>query len=201
MEDKNNVNAANATDTENADLQTSPVGDGDAAVTKMGLENATNKEASAVKVAKERLKKDEAQIAKRKRNDEMIKKLLAENKELDKTVKINRNKARNKFGMKIYASTYSILGLSAMEKGCQTESDFDKLKDEIEKRLKSPIAADGKPIDRIRYDSLTFLVNGIIKRIGLPEDSLSKCKNQFEYRELYKLVLGRISQIVADSKK
>ncbi len=126
-------------------------GDKNEAVGSEPISDAPGKETAVVKKVKERIKRDAAQIAKKKRNEELIKKLLAENKELEKSVKSNRNKARNKYGMMIYAATYVILGLTAKEKACQTEDDFADLKSDIEDKLKGFIKLE-KELSSIESD-------------------------------------------------
>lgn len=149
MEDNNIVNVADSETVEEVtDLHKEPVETDDAVVVSDAnqVENedravaesgsdVPDKGTASVKVVKERLKKDAAQIAKKKKNEELIKKLLAENKELEKTVKVNRDRARKRYGMLIYESTYSILGLTENEKECLTNDDFAKLESDIKDKL------------------------------------------------------------------
>ena len=166
MEDNNKVNVAGSeTVKEVVDLHKDLAETDDAVVVsdvnqdEIGNEAVSSESVPAVpgngtavvKKVKERVKRDAAQIARKKRNEELIKKLLAENKELEKSVKSNRNKARNKYGMMIYAATYVILGLTAKEKACQTEDDFADLKSDIEDKLKGFIKLE-KELSSIESD-------------------------------------------------
>ena len=148
MEEKNNVNVVDDTEKESADLHKTSFETVSAVVTDANQPEAESEAVvsesvpdipgngtAVVKKVKERIKRDAAQIAKKKRNEELIKKLLAENKELEKTVKVNRDRARKKYGMLIYESTYSILGLTENEKECLTNDDFAKLESDIKDKL------------------------------------------------------------------